>query len=151
MTTRPLTIVAAGDSHGDLSAVRHIVAVNPMADYYLYLGDSELTPQELAPFVSVEGNRDLRDFYPPFKRISTPFGDIYLEHGHLKTLDPDASGALIFLQGHTHCHGVRRIKDTYLANPGSTSRPRDGSGGTYLVITLDGLVPHFEFRYLNLF
>ena len=40
-------------------------------------------------------------------------------------------------------------KNHYIANPGSITRPRDGSSGTYLIITLDENEPQFNFKSAN--
>ena len=67
---------------------------------------------------------------------------IHLEHGNsynflVNTTDYiQSKDCDIFLFGHTHRCFAKRIGKTYVFNPGSITRPRDGDKGTYLVINL---------------
>ncbi len=60
---------------------------------------------------------------------------ITLTHGHLydKYHLPDYCGD-IFLSGHTHYGMITKQNGKIFANPGSISRPRNGSERTYLLI-----------------
>ena len=89
-------------------------------------------------FISVKGNCDYFIDYPLYRTIETPYGKIWCEHGHihgrgniefLKEHD-----CKVYLYGHTHIHKIEEVNGYYFVNPGSTSRPRDGSDGTYLII-----------------
>ena len=42
----------------------------------------------------------------------------------------------IFLFGHTHKKFAKEIGNTYVFNPGSLTRPRDSSLGSYLILEI---------------
>lgn len=151
---KPLKIVVISDTHGDKGVIQKIALQEYDADYYFHLGDSELFPSDIEPFVSVEGNRDYPGIYPKARKIKTDYGSIFMEHGlKITSIGPNyayAQDCLIYLFGHTHCHMVSNLdKNHYIANPGSLTRPRDGSSGTYLIITLDENGPQFNFKSAN--
>lgn len=60
---------------------------------------------------------------------------VTLTHGHIynKYNLPEYCGN-IFLSGHTHCGIIEKQNDKIFANPGSISRPRNGSEHSYLLI-----------------
>ena len=71
--------------------------------------------------------------------LNTEHFKIYLNHGHgveIHKLDPSLDINLI-LYGHTHIHKLEEINGFYFANPGSCSRPRDDTNGTYLIIDIN--------------
>lgn len=146
-----LKIVVVSDNHGDIETLDKIYFTNQDADLFLHCGDSLLFPQNLYQFVSVQGNCDYPNLYKETRRIKTAWGDIFMEHG-LKLTRIGLSYAItqnpfIYLYGHTHCHKLERLENgTYLLNPGSTTRPRDGTSGTYAIIVLSDDEPQFIFK-----
>ena len=56
-----MKIVVVSDSHRNQNVLYRIVDMNKDADLFLHVGDSELTEDEISPFVSVKGNCD-RDY-----------------------------------------------------------------------------------------
>ena len=60
---------------------------------------------------------------------------VTLTHGHLydKYNLPEYCGD-IFVSGHTHYGNVDKTEERIFANPGSISRPRNGSEHSYLII-----------------
>lgn len=93
-------------------------------------------------FLYVKGNCDYSSSAPLKKDIIVENLKIHLEHGnnrnflinkldYVSSIDTD-----IFLYGHTHIYKIEKINNTYLINPGSITRPRDGNIGTYLEIIL---------------
>lgn len=147
-----IKILVISDTHQDINIIKKISLTHQNFDYFLHLGDSELPPSLILPFVGVKGNCDCGLDYPTSKRIKTPFGDIYMEHGNT-FIDRDyilKTNARIFLCGHSHVHDLKKIDDDhYFANPGSTTRPRDGTEGTYLEIYLDNNYIDFKFRKID--
>jgi len=147
-----MRLVVISDCHGDYQIVRDIVNKERNANIYLCLGDSELPEDMISPFVSVKGNCDYFYDYPLQRIITTPAGNILAEHGHLRgTITPEdlkEKGCKVYLFGHTHRHILKKIDGLYFANPGSTSRPRDDTQGSYLVIDADQDGFKFTFRYL---
>lgn len=135
-----IKILVISDTHGETSWVYDLLLSHSDYDYFFHLGDSELPAYMLSPFISVKGNCDYYNDYPPTKRIITKNATFHLEHGNHYIDDKYilAQDVLIFLHGHSHKHYVRKIDDNhYVANPGSYSRPRDGSEGTYLEILIN--------------
>ena len=147
-----MKIVVASDCHGDLYTLRKIASSEYDADYYLLLGDSCLDEESIRPFISVKGNNDYFSSFPLERIIHTPYGNIYMEHGHLRNIvDVEfvrKKDCFIYLFGHSHAHFLKKIEGIYFANPGSTSRPRDNTNGTYLLISLDEKDVKFDFVYL---
>lgn len=133
-----MKICVVSDSHGDMDILEKIRFDNPDCDVYIHLGDSCLPEYMMDSFISVKGNCDCFIDYPLYRTIETPYGKIWCEHGHihgrgniefLKEHD-----CKVYLYGHTHIHKIEEVNGYYFVNPGSTSRPRDGSDGTYLII-----------------
>lgn len=147
-----MKVVAISDCHGNIELLRSIASREYDADYYLLLGDSCLDEESIRPFVSVKGNCDYFSSFPLEKVIKTPYCNIFMEHGHLRTrvdvkflIEKDCK---IYLFGHTHVHFLQEIDGFYFANPGSISRPRDNTNGTYLLINIDRDSINFKFIYL---
>ena len=132
-----MKICVISDSHGDRDIIRKIYNQNLNCDIYLHLGDSQLDESLIYPFVGVRGNCDYFSDLPAFKIITTPYGKIYLEHGHIHKMVTVSFlrkyDCKIYLYGHTHIKKVDKIDEYYFFNPGSVSLPRDGDEGTYLI------------------
>lgn len=147
-----IKILVISDIHGDASLINSLWLSHQNFDYFFNLGDSQLMPNDIYPFISVKGNCDYGSDYPLFKRIKTKYGDIYLEHGnHYISEDYiKEKNARVFLCGHTHVHLLKKIDDNhYFANPGSLTRPRDNTLGTYLEIYMDQNNIEFIFKEVN--
>ena len=143
-----MKIVVISDTHGDIEIIKMVRYINHDADMFLHCGDSEVPPEQIDGFASVKGNCDYFN-YPLSKQFKTPYGDIYLEHGHQHILSDEyilSKKALIFLYGHTHKHLLKKVGSCYVANPGSLTKPRDETNGTYLVITLNEKEIKFDFK-----
>lgn len=136
-----MKICVVSDSHGDRDILQKIYNANINCDIYLHLGDSQLDPYLISPFVSVKGNCDYFLDYPNHRIIKTSKGNIYCEHGHIHGKGNISllkeNNAFIYLYGHTHIHKLEEINGFYFANPGSCSRPRDDTNGTYLIIDIN--------------
>lgn len=136
-----MEIILVSDTHGNLDVLEKIHQLHPHADSYLHLGDSERYPQEIAPFVSVQGNCDLSDAYPAFRYFRNRYGRFYLEHGHRMRLMSYSyivsKNADFFIYGHTHCLRNEFFQNVHILNPGSAVYPRDGDHGTYLRLYWD--------------
>lgn len=136
-----MKICVVSDSHGDRDILRRIYNSNMNCDIYLHLGDSQLEDYLIHPFVGVKGNCDYFLDYPNYRIIKTPLLNIYCEHGHIHGKGNvcllKEKNCKVYLYGHTHINMIENINDYYFVNPGSVSKPRDGSNGTYLIITID--------------
>ncbi len=136
-----MKIIVVSDSHGDVDILKDIVKKNPNADIYLHLGDSCVEEPYINPFVSVKGNCDYFSSYPEYRIIKTKRCNIYANHGHLRSYVDNSflksKDCKIYLFGHTHCHFIKQDGEYLYLNPGSTSRPRDGTNGTYMIMNID--------------
>ena len=137
-----MKIVVASDCHGDFESLKKIHLLIQDANYYRFLGDSELDSSLLSPFISVKGNNDFFLKYPTYKNVTIQNVRFHLEHG--TTLNKynieervKSSQCDVFLFGHTHRKFVQKYNDILILNPGSTSLPRDGKNGSFLLITFN--------------
>ena len=143
-----IRILVVSDSHGDVNLLHDLFLKYQHFDYFLHLGDSQIPPSLLEPFISVKGNCDFGNDYPKIRTIVTPYGKIHMEHGNSirESVFSDES-IRIFLCGHTHIGTLQTLPSgAYFVNPGSLTRPRDGRYGSYLTIEWDEKGPKFEFH-----
>ncbi len=147
-----MKIVVVSDSHGNREILQKIVNDNQDASLFIHAGDSQVLPQAIDPFRAVKGNCDIGYDYPKELYIETPYGNIYVTHGHqFYQITKDfikSKHCKIFIFGHTHKHYLEKCEDSYVCNPGSVTRPRDKTNGTYLVINLTQNDVNFDFKYL---
>lgn len=141
------------DTHGDKNAMDLILDYTKdlNLDLWIHSGDhvadARYMQSKLAiPVVMVKGNCDYYDRESNDMELYSHAGmDIYVAHGHelnpyelerefkwiAKTYDVG-----LIVTGHTHVHRSVFIGDKTLAiNPGSPARPRDGSNGTFAIVT----------------
>lgn len=146
-----MKIVVVSDSHGNSDILYKILEDNSDADLFIHAGDSGLNTA-IYPYRMVRGNCDYYTDFPSELNINTPYGKIYVTHGHqymtITEYSIKSKDCKIFIFGHTHKHLVKEFDDTYLCNPGSVSLPRDGTDGTYLIINIDHNNCEFVFKYL---
>ncbi len=147
-----MKIVVVSDTHGNMDVIDRVINANPKADLYLHAGDSQTYPQMLSKFRVVKGNCDYGLDYPEELNIDTKYGKIYVTHGHrflnLSTYLIESKNAKIFIFGHTHQKLLTKVNETYVLNPGSLSRPRDGNDGSYAIIDIDENKCEIIFKYL---
>ena len=110
------------------------------------------------PVVWVKGNTDGSFSDDGYSIVDTPFGNLLVTHGHMenvdfsqqnlyyKAMEKDCVGAVF---GHTHRSAFTEVNGVYLLNPGSLTKPRDGSGGTFAIIVAEpdyfrGYIHRFE-------
>lgn len=149
-----MKIVVVADSHGNLSLLSEIFQKHYDADIFYHLGDSELPGYYLNHFCAVRGNCDYNDL-PRMRDVEVLNYKIHLEHGdnfhlmlnsekYITSLDCD-----IFLFGHTHKKLVGKVGKTYVFNPGSLTRPRDGEKGSYLILEINEDSIKHEFMFVD--
>ena len=146
-----MKMLVASDSHGDSNILNDLRNERFDVTYFLHLGDSCIPKYLLDSYCAVRGNCDFIDL-PRFKEIEIEGLKIHMEHGdgfrlnfdkekYIKELNCD-----IFLSGHTHKKLATKVGDTYVFNPGSLTRPRDGEKGSYLILEVENKeLKHFEF------
>ncbi len=149
-----MRILVCSDSHGDLISLRKIYLDNPGMDLYLHCGDIGLPEEEAREYLTVKGNCDFFN-YPLKRDIPTKWGLIHMEHGNLygsrSKAYIESLGCFIYLFGHTHVPESGYDGKTYVFNPGSLTRPRETSNGTYLLLDIDektGQVTHRLMEYV---
>lgn len=135
-----MKVVVCSDSHGDTRTLKKIEMIE-QADVYLFLGDSEVSPDDIKPFISVKGNCDYFE-YPLTRILHLENEHIFMAHGHTQLLSSlievcKAHKCNILIYGHTHKYQEKYIDSVYVLNPGSISRPRDGMYPTYMVLEID--------------
>ena len=158
-----------GDTHGDMQAVRRLLAAAPPVDKWLHTGDYASDANLLQrltglPVLRVLGNCDGAPSEDAPANVDEIFVEegwrLWLTHGHrymghtriqelpwwAKQLEVD-----IVIFGHTHVPLCEYYGDTLLLNPGSPARPRGGSRPSFAVLTLQqGQKPQVEFFELPL-
>ena len=144
-----MKILLISDSHGDLQSLKTIANMHPNMDRYIHAGDSERTIEEIAPFMSVKGNCDYMSNFPNQIILDTPMGKMMIRHSpYLKDYEIDNLKIKIYVYGHTHYKHFEKINDVYYINPGSISRPRDDTKGSYAILEISNSDIKVEFKDL---
>ncbi len=170
-----MKVMVISDIHGGLSELKQaldrfrlekanrLLILGDFAGYFNSSADFEVAEvlNEISDKIcAVRGNCDNEHLESMFhfglmdiRSINLNSVIVTLTHGHLydKYHLPDYCGDIL-LTGHTHYGIIDKQDDKIFANPGSISRPRNGSLKTYLTIddkevclkTLDGNVIHSE-------
>lgn len=130
-----MKILIVSDTHRDDQALKDLYRDYPKFDLYLHAGDSCSDMYNIYPFDSVQGNCD----YFPFdeKRfVRTSAGNILMRHHPF--LRPDEREQIrIFIHGHTHIYKVEDKDGLLIINPGSLTRPRDKSHGSFAILDIE--------------
>lgn len=124
------------DSHHNDEILQKLYKEYPNMDVYIHAGDSCSDIYSIYPFDSVLGNCD----YFPFdeKRIySSEVGNILLRHHPYISVE-ERKNMRIFIHGHTHIARVIEEGGLLIINPGSISRPRDNSNGSFAILKIEG-------------
>ncbi len=152
-----MKILILSDNHGNFEIIKKVLNIEKNVDIYLHLGDYELPEYLLNNFLLVKGNCDYLSNEPISRTIEINNFKIYLEHGinFTKTLYKENyiknTNADIFLFGHTHTRLASKLDNIYIFNPGSISKPRDNSKGTYLILYLNkNKELKYEFKEIEL-
>ena len=130
-----MKILIAGDTHGNDVILEELVKQYPNMDKYLHTGDSLSYPEGLLPFVSVMGNCD---FYPFDEKIliRNCAGNLLMKHLPYFSAK-ERESAYLLIHGHTHIYKISEESDHLIISPGSLTRPRDGSNGTYIILSIN--------------
>ena len=146
-----MKVLVISDTHGSLeNAARVLKKVRPL-DLVIHLGDIMGDNEELAamagcPVTAVAGNNDWLSRDPKETVMSLGKYRAYLTHGHRHSVyfgcdrlvwAAREQQAEIALFGHTHVPVLDLSGDVWLMNPGSLTRPRNGSRYSYIVLDID--------------
>ena len=159
-----MKILIISDTHHDINraetVIRKLKKAGPL-DILVHCGDYYEDAVRLGNMfgietVAVKGNCDRCFTRDEFAILETEAGDFFVTHGNMynvgysnedvyeTALKYDCTGAIF---GHTHRAENVDLDGFLLLNPGSLSRPRDGSGGTFAILnTSEG---GFEATVLN--
>ena len=145
------------DIHGGIKYLERIIEryKDEKANKLIILGDfsgyfnsssdyevAEILNQLAEEITAVRGNCDNENFEEmldfglmDLRHINLNGKVITLTHGHLynKYNLPEYCGE-IFISGHTHYGMIDKTEEKIFANPGSITKPRNGSEHSYLVI-----------------
>ena len=141
-----MKILAISDTHGKLSKARKVISGLKGLDLIIHAGDyyadAKILSEETGiDTVFVKGNCDGSMSSEDFEIVTTEYGNIFVTHGHMyRDIDrlvyaAAEHGCKAVIFGHTHVPFYDESDGLYILNPGSLSRPRDGSDGSYIVIT----------------
>lgn len=136
------------DTHGVMGRVYEVIRNEKDLDGIIHLGDLRKDSLELEkrldiPVYGVMGNCDGAKNHSEASRvIETEAGKILLTHGHLDGVNFDITNLMYralenqcvaAFFGHTHVQYLEDTGEVILMNPGSLTKPRDGSNGSYAI------------------
>ena len=158
-----MKIMVISDIHGGVKYLKKAIEryVEEKAERLLILGDftgyygsssnmevAEILNQMADKICAVRGNCDSELFeeminfsLTDIRHINVNDKVITLTHGHLfnRYRLPEYIGD-IFLNGHIHYGTIQKDGDRIFANPGSITKPRNGSEHSYLVIDEESII-----------
>lgn len=146
-----MRILVISDTHGNLDRFREIFEKtkreNPV-QMIVHCGDhyedaSVLRRSCGIPVIAVMGNCDGEFSGDSFTILETEAGDFLVTHGHMENVGcsmqglcykAEENGCIGAIFGHTHRALYTQAEGMYFMNPGSLTKPRDGSGGTFGIL-----------------
>ena len=158
-----MKILVLSDTHGDLKKAKEVIKKHNEVDLIIHCGDfiydaielQKLTNKEV---LMVRGNCDDSHGYNDFIKYKTPYGYILIAHGHQYgvkksylniTYKAKEADCICAVFGHTHIPYIGENDGIKLFNPGSISRPSDGSNGSYGLIITEDEHMSFSIEYYN--
>lgn len=153
------------DTHGYVELIDEVLSLPETEDIdiWLHAGDlgedgRYLQERVSVPVYIVRGNND-RGRHLEAREQLIPLEDtfVYMTHGHeVSYYDGPRElvylgrhmGASLVVSGHTHCHESQCLDGVMYVNPGSLALPRDGSSGSFALVTYE--TGHFavDFYYI---
>lgn len=150
-----MKILVVSDTHGDVELLHDIVSKHRLSvDLVIHLGDnitdgnSVMADFPEVAFLGVKGNCDYYNLFSDSKYEGTFNADgrrIFYTHGHKYNVNFGVeylvsnvkfNGCNVALFGHTHVGFAEEINGVLVINPGSLSRPRDATNGTYCILDI---------------
>lgn len=147
-----MRILVLSDTHGEISRARAVcekLQTQSPLDLIVHCGDYYKDAIKLGevtgvPIVWVKGNTDGSFSPDEVQIVETEYGDLLVTHGHMENVEfsmqklfyrAQEKNCCAALFGHTHRAVFTETGGIYLMNPGSLTKPRDGSGGTFGLLT----------------
>ena len=130
-----MKILVVSDAHGNKDLMIDLINEYPNMDLYLDAGDSLSDSYTLYPYRSVKGNCDFFDFD---EKALIRNRDITIFMRHAPYIYPNEEKDIdIFIHGHTHRYEIVKKDNYIILCPGSLSRSRDDSNGSYALIEVN--------------
>ena len=151
-------IVLVSDNHGQRKPLEYLKENYPVTDYFIHCGDSEMHPNQLSGFTSVQGNNDFFHAYPNERIITIENHNILVVHCHMHMIfnQPQQLARYakkvhcdIVFYGHTHIPQDITVNGVRCINPGSIWHNRDGTKPSYMIIHLDGKISKLRRKNTN--
>lgn len=152
-----MKILVVSDTHGDTELLHDVIFRNHSGlDLAIHLGDNLKDFNEVMmefpniASLGVLGNCDFASMYADAKTegcFTAENHRIFYTHGHkynvsygIEYLASNAkfNNCDIALYGHTHIGVISECSGVKVINPGSLSRPRDNSNGSYALLEIHG-------------
>lgn len=141
-----MRLFIVSDTHGKLDRTKEMydrIRSGVRFDLLIHCGDYQKDAEALSrllqlPVVSVPGNCD-GCLTQAFETVDLPSGRLLVTHGHMENVRESHEGLVRLAEetgcnaicfGHTHIAEILSIDGIDIVNPGSLTRPLDGSGGT---------------------
>ena len=145
-----MKILLVSDSHGNNEALNLLLKQYPKMDLYVHCGDSESDEFSLYPYRAVQGNCDYSWDYPEYLVISTPYGNMFVQHRPLPNSELLRKyNVKIFAYGHTHVRKYSIEQGIVCINPGSISFARDKYDASYAILDIDEKEVKVEFHTIE--
>ena len=152
-----MKVMCISDIHGNIECLNKaieryreenackLIILGDFSSYYFSSSDfevAEILNNMAGSIIAVKGNCDSSETDNLFnfglgylKTIDVNGIKVTLTHGHMYNRNnlPENCGE-IFLSGHTHIGSIEKINGKIIANPGSISKPRDGTKRSYIII-----------------
>ena len=146
-----MKILLISDTHGVLDRIYEVHRKHTDIDTIIHLGD------HADDAISIDKRLDKTVHYvlgncdgaatkeESSKILNTPYGKLLLTHGHADGVNYDITNLFYrakeldckaALFGHTHVPYNEELEGIKLVNPGSLTRPKDGSDGSYAIIEI---------------
>ena len=130
-------LIVVSDSYGNKEVLDQIRQAHPDADCFIHCGDSELMPEAMVGFITVQGNSDPAGLYPNSQTITIGKHRIMVRHcqdmiGRFYSPVELAQYASdrkcdVLLFGHLHEFCDEIVNGVHLINPGAITRPANGA------------------------
>ena len=150
-----MKILVLSDTHHSIDKALEVYRKYDHIDLVIHCGDYvsdalDFQRQTAAKVVYVNGNCDKSFDEKDYQILETECGNLLISHGHMQNVSYSQqsiyylaceNNCIAAIYGHTHIPVNTKWEGVHLINPGSISKPRDGSKGSYALITTskDGL------------
>ncbi len=158
-----MRIFVISDTHGQIEKVCQVYRKLKDIDLIVHCGDyyqDAISIQETlgARTLWVKGNCDGSFDGKDTAIIEAECGDILVTHGHMQNVGYSQQNIYYLaaenncvgvLYGHTHIPALTEVDGITLMNPGSLSKPRDNSSGSYGILETDDFGLHGSIHYYD--